>query len=159
LHLAGLKTISCMRSNQSTQRASGSHRCRPAKVSDLAAVQYDLNRRERGTARKSARRSPLDICRGATSGVAVQNFVYTSHSVLVPSRLQHEVEGLEIFPKQDRIEAGFMETPSEAVGIHRPLNTLLVRRATATWRQFDLIRNARRLTLAELEARTEELRC
>jgi len=129
--------------------------------SDLAAVQQDLKQEGiEALLEKSRRGGHLWIFAAEPLPAALcRILVYTlALSIGVPIKgFNHEVEGLEIFPKQDRLEAGFYGNAIRGpLGVHRATsNRYWFDRVSSNMpAQFDLIRNARRLTLAELQART-----
>jgi hypothetical protein len=166
MHLAGLQTISlyAIEPEHSTCKWIAIDADHNTAFTDLAVLQQELKQEGIEALLEKSRRGghlwvfaaeplPADLCRilvytlALGSGLAIKGF-------------NHEVEGLEIFPKQDRLEEGFIGN-----GLRGPLG---VHRATSTryWfdsasskmpAQFDLVRNARRLTLAELISRTEGL--
>jgi hypothetical protein len=164
LHLAGLKTISlyAIEPMHSTCKWIAIDADHDKAFSDLAAVQQDLKQEGIEALLEKSRRGghlwifaaeplPASLCR---------ILVYTlALSIGVPIKgFNHEVEGLEIFPKQDRLEEGFFGNAIRGpLGVHRATSSRYWFDCASSKMpaQFDLIRNARRLTLAELEARTE----
>jgi hypothetical protein len=164
LHLAGLKTISlyAIEPMHSTCKWIAIDADHDKAFTDLAAVQQDLKLEGIEALLEKSRRGghlwifgaeplPASLCRILVYTIAL--------SIGVPIKgFNHEVEGLEIFPKQDRLEEGFFGNAIRGpLGVHRTTcNRYWFDRASSNLpAQFDLIRNARRLTLAELEARTE----
>ena len=163
LHLAGLKTISLytIEPEHSTCKWIAIDADHDKAFSDLAAVQQDLKQEGiEALLEKSRRGGHLWIFAAEPLPAALcRILVYTlALSIGVPIKgFNHEVEGLEIFPKQDRLEEGFFGNAIRGpLGVHRATsNRYWFDRVSSNMRaQFDLIRNARRLTLAELEART-----
>jgi len=163
LHLAGLKTISlyAIEPEHSTCKWIAIDADHDKAFSDLAAVQQDLKQEGiEALLEKSRRGGHLWIFAAEPLPAALcRILVYTlALSIGVPIKgFNHEVEGLEIFPKQDRLEAGFYGNAIRGpLGVHRATsNRYWFDRVSSNMRaQFDLIRNARRLTLAELQART-----
>jgi hypothetical protein len=164
LHLAGLKTISlyAIEPMHSTCKWIAIDADHDKAFSDLAAVQQDLKQEGIEALLEKSRRGghlwifaaeplPASLCRILVYTIAL--------SIGVPIKgFNHEVEGLEIFPKQDRLEEGFFGNAIRGpLGVHRATSSRYWFDCASSKMpaQFDLIRNARRLTLAELEAWTE----
>jgi hypothetical protein len=164
LHLAGLKTISlyAIEPEHSTCKWIAIDADHANAFSHLAAVQHDLKQDGIEALLEKSRRGghlwifaaeplPAALCRILVYNIAL--------SIGIPIKgFNREVDGLEIFPKQDRLEDGFFGNAIRGpLGVHRATsNRYWFDRASSNMRaQFDLIRNARRLTLAELQARTD----
>jgi hypothetical protein len=165
LHLAGLKTISmyAIEPKQSTCKwiAIDADYDSDRVFADLAKLKYDLaevgvqaifehSRRGGHLWILAAEPLPAALCR---------TFVYNLALRLdVPIKgHMHEVEGIEVFPRQNRLEEGYFGNAIRGpLGVHRATNKRYWFDAAPgdLASQFEMLRKVKRLTLAQLEELT-----
>ena len=130
----------------------------------LVALKYDLEEDGIQAIFESSRRGghiwvlaedrlPADKCRLLIYNIALR--------LNVPIKgFNGAVDGIEIFPRQDRIEkTGFGNAIRGPLGVHRAVNKRFwFRGVTGSLKdQFAMLKKVKRLTLAELEALTDGL--
>jgi hypothetical protein len=164
LHLAGLKTISlyAIEPEHSTCKWIAIDADYTKGLEDLERLRNDLKEDGIEAVVEKSRRGghlwifgaeplPAALCRLMVYNLAL------GLGVAIKGH-DHEVEGIEIFPRQDRIEKdGFGNALRGPLGVHR-------KTVTRYWfdgidlklkAQFDFLRSVRRLTLTELQAYTD----
>src|ERR1700739_1109603 len=164
-HLAGHQTINCFSTNPSTQNckwiAIDADYEAGRVFADLAKLKYDLSEVGIQAFLEHSRRGghlwilaaeplPAALCRTFVFNLALR--------LDVPIKgHRSEVEGIEIFPRQNRLEKGYFGNAIRGpLGVHRAtMKRYWFEGAPDNLEaQFHFLRNVKRMTLAELEALT-----
>lgn len=165
MHLAGRKTISLysIEPKQSTCKwiAIDADYDTGRVEKDLSRLQYDLSLVGIQAIREHSRRGGhlWILAADPLPAVLCRTFVYNLATRLdVPIKgHMHELEGIEIFPRQNRLEEGYFGNAVRGpLGIHRATcKRYWFEGADATLeKQFNFLRRVKRLTLEELETLT-----